>query len=69
MHTLLGTGDAGKMERAINEILRHQNAKTVAGASIRAGFRISTMASRAHSCALKLMGWSAEHPVMVKARE
>ena len=25
MHTLLGTGDAGKMERAINEILRHQN--------------------------------------------
>ena len=26
MHTLLGTGDRGKMERAINEILRHQNA-------------------------------------------
>ena len=25
MHTLLGTGDAGKMERAVNEILRHQN--------------------------------------------
>src|SRR6202046_2970456 len=25
MHTLLGTGDRGKMERAINEILRHQN--------------------------------------------
>src|SRR5271156_4379145 len=26
MHTLLGTGDAGKMERAVNEIVRHQNA-------------------------------------------
>ena len=25
MHTLLGTGDKGRMERAINEILRHQN--------------------------------------------
>ena len=25
MHTLLGTGDPGKMERALNEILRHQN--------------------------------------------
>jgi squalene-hopene/tetraprenyl-beta-curcumene cyclase len=25
MHTLLGTGDRGKMERCINEILRHQN--------------------------------------------
>ena len=26
MHTLLGTGDPGKMQRALNEILRHQNA-------------------------------------------
>jgi squalene-hopene/tetraprenyl-beta-curcumene cyclase len=25
MHTLLGTGDRGRMERAVNEILRHQN--------------------------------------------
>ena len=25
MHTLLGTGDKGRMERAVNEILRHQN--------------------------------------------
>ena len=25
VHTLLGTGDRGKMERAVNEILRHQN--------------------------------------------
>ena len=25
MHTLLGTGDRGKMERAVNEILSHQN--------------------------------------------
>src|SRR6201996_6064121 len=26
MHKLLGTGDQGRMERAVNEILRHQNA-------------------------------------------
>jgi squalene-hopene/tetraprenyl-beta-curcumene cyclase len=25
MHTLLGTGDKGRLERAVNEILRHQN--------------------------------------------
>ena len=25
MHTLLGTGDRGKMERAVNEIVRQQN--------------------------------------------
>ena len=25
VHTLLGTGDPGRMERAVNEILRHQN--------------------------------------------
>ncbi len=25
VHTLLGTGDRGRMERAVNEILRHQN--------------------------------------------
>ena len=25
MHTLLGTGDPGKMQRAVQEILRHQN--------------------------------------------
>ncbi len=25
MHFLLGTGDPGRMERAVNEILRHQN--------------------------------------------
>jgi len=24
MHVMLGTGDRGKMERAVNEILRHQ---------------------------------------------
>ncbi|HEY1214343.1 MAG TPA: prenyltransferase/squalene oxidase repeat-containing protein, partial [Bryobacteraceae bacterium] len=26
VHTLLGTGDRAKMQRAVNEILRHQNA-------------------------------------------
>jgi squalene-hopene/tetraprenyl-beta-curcumene cyclase len=40
MHTLLGTGDRGRMERAVNEILRH---RMVAGAIIPAVRPISTM--------------------------
>jgi squalene-hopene/tetraprenyl-beta-curcumene cyclase len=67
MHTLLGTGDRGKMERAINEILRHQNAD--GGWSLYPGGPSSVNYGVKCYLALKLMGWSAEHPVMVKARE
>lgn len=43
LHTLLGTGDPGKMERAINEILRHQN-EDGDGVSTPVGLRTSAMA-------------------------
>jgi squalene-hopene/tetraprenyl-beta-curcumene cyclase len=66
LHVLLGTGDPGKMQRAVNEILRHQNED--GGWSIYPnGPSNISLAVKAYF-ALKLMGWSAEHPVLVKAR-
>ena len=67
MHTLLGTGDAGKMERAVNEILRHQNQD--GGWSLYPGGPSNINYGVKSYFALKLMGWSPEHPVLVKARE
>ena len=67
MHTLLGTGDAGKMQRAVNEILRHQNED--GGWSLSPGGPSNINYGVKAYLALKLMGWSADHPVMVKARE
>ncbi len=66
MHTLLGTGDRGKMERAVNEILRHQNAD--GGWSLYPGGPSNISYGVKAYLALKLMGWSAEHPVLVRAR-
>ena len=66
MHTLLGTGDRGKMERAVNEILRHQNED--GGWSIYPGGPSNISLGVKAYFALKLMGWSAEHAVLVKAR-
>jgi len=67
MHTLLGTGDRGKMERCINEILRHQNED--GGWSLYPGGPSNVNYGVKCYFALKLMGWNADHPVMVKARE
>ena len=67
MHVLLGTGDRGKMERAVNEILRHQNAD--GGWSLYPGGPSNLNYGVKCYFALKLMGWDAEHPLMVKARE
>ena len=67
VHTLLGTGDRGKMERAVNEILRHQNED--GGWSIYPhGPSNISLGVKAYF-ALKLMGWPADDPVLVKARE
>ncbi|MEO6983300.1 MAG: squalene--hopene cyclase [Edaphobacter sp.] len=66
MHTLLGTGDRGRMERAVNEILRHQNEDGGWSISPNAPSNIS-LGVKAYF-ALKLMGWSQDHPVLVKAR-
>ncbi len=67
MHTLLGTGDRGKMQRAANEILRHQNDdgswSLFPGGPPNVNYGVKCY------FALKLMGWSAEHPLMSKARE
>ena len=67
MHTLLGTGDPGKMERAINEILRHQNED--GGWSLYPGGPSNINYGIKAYLSLKLMGWSKDHPVLVKARE
>jgi squalene-hopene/tetraprenyl-beta-curcumene cyclase len=67
MHTLLGTGDRGKMERCINEILRYQNED--GGWSLYPGGPSNVNYGVKCYLALKLMGWKADHPLMVKARE
>ncbi len=67
VHTLLGTGDRAKMQRAVNEILRHQN--TDGGWSLYPGGPSNVNYGVKAYLALKLMGWRADHPLMVKARE
>ena len=67
MHTLLGTGDRGKMERAVNEILRHQNRD--GGWSLFPGGPSNVNYGVKSYLALKLMGHAADDPAMVKARE
>ena len=67
MHTLLGTGDPGKMERALNEILRHQNDD--GGWSLYPGGPSNINYGVKAYLALKLMGWSADHPLLAKARQ
>jgi squalene-hopene/tetraprenyl-beta-curcumene cyclase len=67
MHTLLGTGDKGRLERASNEILRHQN--TDGGWSLYPGGPSNVSYGVKCYLALKLMGHTAEEPLMVKARE
>ena len=67
MHTLLGTGDPGRMHRATNEILRHQNAD--GGWSLYPGGPSNINYGVKAYLALKLMGWTADRPEMVKARE
>lgn len=67
MHTLLGTGDPGRMTRCINEILRNQNAD--GGWSLYPGGPSNVSYGVKCYLALKLMGWKADHPVLVRARE
>ena len=67
MHTLLGTGDKGRMERAVNEILRQQNED--GGWSLYPGGPSNVNYGVKCYFALKLMGWKPDHPVMAKARE
>jgi squalene-hopene/tetraprenyl-beta-curcumene cyclase len=66
IHTLLGTGKAGRMERAVPEIIRHQNED--GGWPIYEGGPSNISASVKAYFALKLMGLSANHPVLERAR-
>ncbi len=66
MHKLLGTGDPGKMERCVNEILRHQNED--GGWSLYPGGPSNINYGVKSYHALKLMGWEADHPVLQRAR-
>jgi squalene-hopene/tetraprenyl-beta-curcumene cyclase len=67
IHTLLGTGNRSRMERAVPEILRHQNAD--GGWPIYAGGPSNISASVKAYFALKLMGYTTGHPVMECARK
>src|SRR5579864_5154221 len=66
IHTLLGTGNRGRMERAVPEIIRHQNAD--GGWPIFTGGPSNISASVKAYFALKLMGYKPDHPVLERAR-
>jgi squalene-hopene/tetraprenyl-beta-curcumene cyclase len=66
IHTLLGTGNPGRMQRAVPEIIRHQNKD--GGWPIYGGGPSNISASVKAYFALKLMGYKAEHPVLQRAR-
>ena len=67
LHMLLGTGDPGRLQRALTEMLRYQNDD--GGWSIYPGGPSNVSLSVKCYFACKLMGWSADHPRLVKARE
>jgi squalene-hopene/tetraprenyl-beta-curcumene cyclase len=66
IHTLLGTGKRSRMERAVPEIIRHQNVD--GGWPIFAGGPSNISASVKAYFALKLMGYRQDHPVLERAR-
>ena len=66
-HILLGTGDGARMERALNEIRRYQNAD--GGWSIFPGGPSNISLSVKCYFAFKLMGWSADDEILVRARQ
>ena len=67
VHTLLGTADEGKFQRAMTEIWRYQNAD--GGWSIYPGGPSNISLSVKCYFAGKLMGISPDHPDMARARE
>ncbi len=67
MHTLYGSGKPERMEGAVQEILRHQNAN--GGWSIYPNGPSNVSLSVKCYLVLKLMGWSADHLILARARE
>ena len=66
-HILLGTGEPGRLQRALTEMLRYQNED--GGWSIYPGGPSNISLSVKCYFACKLMGWAASEPRLVKARE
>ncbi len=66
LHALLGTGDPGRIQKAANYILQHQNED--GGWGIYHGAPSSVSASVKAYFGLKLAGYTAEHPALQRAR-
>src|SRR5262245_63362351 len=66
IHTLLGTGNRQRMERAVPEIIRHQNED--GGWPIYKGGPANISASVKAYFVLTIMGSSPRHPVLERAR-
>ncbi len=67
LHVLLGTGDEGKLRRALTEMLRYQNED--GGWSIWTGGPSNISLSVKCYFACKLMGMSPDDPILARARE
>ena len=67
LHTLLGTGDPERFQKAANWIVRHQNED--GGWSIYPDGPSNVSASVKAYFGLKLAGYTADHPVLQRARK
>src|SRR5215469_16963567 len=67
LHTLLGTGNPKKFKKAANWIIRHQNEDS--GWSIYQSGPSNISASVKAYFGLKRAGYSADHPVLHRARK
>ena len=67
LHTLLGTGNPERFRKAANYILQHQNED--GGWSIYAAGPSNISASVKAYFGLKLAGYTADHPALVRARK
>src|SRR4051812_16659859 len=67
LHTLLGTGDPERLQKAAREVLKHQNVD--GGWPIYAGGPSNISAAVKAYQALKLTGYSPDHAALAKARE
>jgi len=67
LHTLLESGDPGRMKRALTEVLRYQNAD--GSWSIYPGGQGNISLAVKCYFACKLMGMGSENPILVRARE
>src|ERR1700734_1332390 len=67
LHTLLGTGNPDRFQKAANYILRHQNED--GGWSIFAAGPSNISASVKAYFGLKLAGYTSDHPALARARK